>query len=93
MAEFKRFIKTIDPSKRWKLKKIVDTDCDIPKIAKYITEWETKLADLMGFTFTDTSDIKKVGKNYPMEPIIERLVIVMIDSYAALTEQQKYFGN
>ena len=63
----------IDPSKQWKLKKIVDSDRDLPEIAKHITEWETKLAVQLHLTRTDISDILKVGRRDPTQPIIERL--------------------
>ena len=78
MAEklcLKEYIELIDPSKQWKLKKIVDSDRDLPEIAKYITEWETKLAVQLHLTETEISDIKKVGRSDPTQPIIERLVI------------------
>ena len=58
---------------QWMLKEIVDSDCDLPEIAKYITEWETKLAVPLRLTQTEISDIKKVGRSDPTQPIIERL--------------------
>ena len=73
MAARKYIDKFIDPSKQWKLKEIVDSDRDLPEIAKHITKWETKLAVPLGLTQTDISDIKQVGRSDPTQPIIERL--------------------
>ena len=70
--------KFIHPSKQWQLKEIVDPDCDLPEIAKHITEWETKLAIPLGLTQTEISDIKKVGRSDPTQPIIERLADFII---------------
>ena len=78
--ELKKYVnKLIDPSKQWKLKEIVDSDRDLPEIAKHITEWETKLAVQLHLTRTDISDIKKVGRSDPTQPIIERLVEFHLD--------------
>ena len=74
--ELKEYVdQLIDPSKQWRLKAIVDSDRDLPEIAKHITEWETKLAVQLHLTQTDISDIKKVGRSDPTQPIIERLVV------------------
>ena len=72
--ELKKYVdKLIDSSKQWKLKEIVDSDRDLPEIAKHITEWETKLAVPLGLTQTDISDIKEIGASNPTQPIIKRL--------------------
>ena len=71
---YKEYIdRLIKPSKQCILNAIVDSDCDLPKIARHITEWETKLAVPLRLTQTEISDIKKVGRSDPTQPIIERL--------------------
>ena len=69
---YQKYIKIyIDENKQCKLKKILDSNRDLPKISEYITDWETKLQVPLGIPANKVKNIKEA--RFP-QPVLERSV-------------------